>query len=117
MSIDKDKEITPAMFKYYIYFLKVATQHIKPIYNNGNMKEMQFITINLDEASEETKTRKNNIRKRLIEMLEVFQTVNIEKATYFANGLKGVGKAERYITINNAKIINDFKIYKNKKIN
>lgn len=114
LSIDKNKEITPAMFKYYIYFLKIATQHIKPIYNNGNMKEMQFIIINLDEASEELGIRKDKLKNIFKNMLEVFQTVNIEKATYFANGLKGVSKAERYITINNEKIINGFKIYKNK---
>lgn len=113
LSIDKEKEITPAMFKYYIYFLKVATQHIKPIYNNGNMQAMQFITINLDEASEETKTRKDNITKRLIEMLEVFQTVKIEKGNYFANAPKGISKGERYISFE-AKLINGFDVYKNK---
>lgn len=114
LSIDKDKEITPAMFKYYIYFLTIATQHIKPIYNNGNMQAMQFIIINLDEVSEELGIRKDKLKKIFKDMLEAFQTVNIEKATYFANGLKVVSKAKRYITINNAKIINGFKIYKNK---
>lgn len=114
LSIDKDKEITPAMFKYYIYFLTIATQHIKPIYNNGNMQAMQFIIINLDEVSEELGIRKDNLKKIFKDMLEAFQTVNIEKATYFANGLKVVSKSKRYITINNAKIINGFKIHKNK---
>lgn len=113
LSIDKEKEITPAMFKYYIYFLKVATQHIKPIYNNGNMKEMQFIIINLDEASEELGIRKDKLKNIFIEIFGNLQTVKIEKGNYFANASKGISKGERYISFE-AKLINGFDVYKNK---
>ena len=113
LSIDKEKEITPAMFKYYIYFLKIATQHIKPIYNNGNMKEMQFIIINLDEASEELGIRKDKLKNIFIEIFGNLQTVKIEKGNYFANAPKGISKGERYISFE-AKLINGFTVYKNK---
>lgn len=112
LSIDKNKTITPAMLRTFIYILSIATPHIKTYSKIGNIIEMQEIKINLKKASYDLKINKKDwLKKHIIKTLDSFITVKA-KSNYFDDEKSKKTKTERYILFDDY-LLQDYKIKEN----
>lgn len=111
LSINKNKTITPAMLRDFIYILSVATPHIKTQSEFGITEEMQEVKINLEKASKDKRSRKDWTKKDLQKTLDTFITIKA-KSNYHDNEKARKTKADRYIPFDSS-LIDDFTIKEN----
>lgn len=95
ISIDKNKKITPANFRDFIYLLKELTNNIKSITHTNNIKTLA-VEIDLNKASKEKNKRKDRTKDDF-EALKDIQSLRIEEGKYFSTARNRKSKEERYI--------------------